>query len=57
MVIKLAPVSLSNKKVNFYTCPRVTLPRKKILSIAFFKYFWRGWGVGGGGGDACSHTL
>ena len=28
MVINLAPVSLSNKKVNFYTCPRLTFVKK-----------------------------
>ena len=28
MVINLAPVSLSNKKVNFYTCPRLTFLKK-----------------------------
>ena len=29
MVINLAPLSLSNKKVNFYTCPRLTFLKKK----------------------------
>ena len=29
MVINLAPVSLSNKKLNFYTCPRLTFLKKK----------------------------
>ena len=28
MVFNLAPVSLSNKKVNFYTCPRLTFLKK-----------------------------
>ena len=28
MVVNLAPVSLSNKKVNFYTCPRLTFLKK-----------------------------
>ena len=28
VVVNLAPVSLSNKKVNFYTCPRLTFLKK-----------------------------
>ena len=53
MVINLAPVSLSNKKVNFYTCPRVTFLKKNatekntfnsISKPLDFKIFW--WGRG-----------
>jgi len=48
MVINLAPVSLSNKKVNFYTCPRLTFLKKKATENAYksisepldFKIFW-----------------
>ena len=54
MVINLAPVSLSNKKVNFYTCPRLTFLKKNATENAYksisepldFKLFL------GGGGDA-----
>ena len=53
MVINLAPVSLSNKKVNFYTCPRLTFLNKDATENAYksisesldVKIFW-----GGGGG-------
>ena len=55
MVINLAPVSLSNKKVNFYTCPRLTFLKKTATENAYksisepldFKIFWGGGGVGG----------
>ena len=48
MVINLAPVSLSNKKVNFYTCPRLTFLKKNATKNAYknisepldFKIFW-----------------
>ena len=30
MVINLAPVSFTNKKVNFYTCSRLTFLKKKM---------------------------
>ena len=48
MVIKLAPVSLSNKKVNFYTWPRLTFLKKNARENAYksisepldFKMFW-----------------
>ena len=58
MVINLAPVSLSNKKVNFYTCPRLTFLKKNATENAYknvsepldFKIFWRG------GGVACLQT-
>ena len=48
MVINLAPVSLSNKKVNFYTCPRLTFLKKNATENAYksisepldFKIFW-----------------
>ena len=51
MVINLAPVSLSNKKVNFYTCPRLTFLKKNATENAYksisepldFKIFW--WGA------------
>ena len=52
MVINLAPVSLSNKKVNFYTWPRLTEEKchgntyKSISEPLDFKLFW------GGGGHA-----
>ena len=50
MVINLAPVSLKNKKVNFYTCPRLTFLKKNATANAYksiseplhFKIFWRG---------------
>ena len=35
MVINLAPVSLSNKKVNFYTCPRLTFLKKNVTENAY----------------------
>ena len=55
MIINLAPVSLSNKEVNFYTCPRLTLLKKNTTENSYksisepldLKIFWRG----GGGGD------
>ena len=48
MVINLAPVSLSNKKVNYYTCPRLTFLKKNATENAYksipeplnFKIFW-----------------
>ena len=50
MVINLAPVSLSNKKVNFYTCPRLTFLKRNATEKAWksvsepldFKIFWGG---------------
>ena len=56
MVINLAPVSLSNKKVNFYTCPRLTFLKKNAMENGYksisepldLKIFW-GEGEGGGG--------
>ena len=53
IVINLTPASLSNTKVNFYTCPRLTFLKKNATENAFksifvpldFKIFW-----GGGGG-------
>ena len=50
MVINLTPVSLSNKKVNFYTCPRLTFLKKNATENAYkrisepldFKIFWGG---------------
>ena len=56
MVINLAPVSLSNKKVNFYTCPRLTFLKRNTTENAYkrisepldFKIFW--------GGGACPQT-
>ena len=55
MVINLAPASLSNKKVNFYTYPKLTFLKKNAMGNADkgiyepvdFKIFWRG---------ACPHT-
>ena len=35
MVINLAPVLLSNKKVNFYTCPRLTFLKKNTTENAY----------------------
>ena len=35
MVINLAPLSLSNKKVNFYTCPRLTFLKKNAMENAY----------------------
>ena len=35
MVINLAPVSLSNKEVNFYTCPRLTFLKKNATENAY----------------------
>ena len=48
MVINLSPVSLSNKKVNIYTCPRLTFLKKNATENAYksiseplnFKIFW-----------------
>ena len=49
MVVNLAPVSLSNKKVNFYTFPRLTFLKtknatenayKSIFEPLDFKIFW-----------------
>ena len=48
MVINLAPASLSNKKVNFYTYPRLTFLKKNATENAYksisepldFKIFW-----------------
>ena len=50
MVVNLAPVSLSNKKVKFYTCPRLTFLQKNATENAYksiseplyFKIFWGG---------------
>ena len=52
MIINLAPVSLSNKEVNFYTCPRLTLLKKNATENSYksisepldLKTFWRGAG-------------
>ena len=57
MIINLASVSLSNKEVNFYTCPRLTLLKKNTTENSYksisepldLKIFWRVGGVGGGG--------
>ena len=62
MVINLAPVSLSNKKVNFYTCPRLSFLKKNATENASksisepldFKIFCGG---GGGGGGMPPHPL
>ena len=35
MVVNLAPVSLSNIKVNFYTCPRLTFLKKNATENAY----------------------
>ena len=35
MVINLSPVSLSNKKVNIYTCPRLTFLKKNATENAY----------------------
>ena len=50
MVINLAPVSLSNKIVNFYTCPRLNFLKKNATENAYksisepldFNMFWGG---------------
>ena len=50
MVVNLAPVSLSDKKVKFYTCPRMTFLQKNASENAYksiseplyFKIFWGG---------------
>ena len=60
MVINLAPVSLSNQKVNFYTCPRLTFLKRNTTENAYkriseplhFKIFFLVGGGGGGGGHA-----
>ena len=39
MVINLAPVLLSNKKVNFYTCPRLTFLKKNTTENAYKSIF------------------
>ena len=56
MVVKLAPVSLSNKNVKFYTCPRLTFLHKNATENAYKSiseplYFK----ISGGG--ACPQTL
>ena len=35
LVINLSPVSLSNKKVNIYTCPRLTFLKKNVMENAY----------------------
>ena len=55
MVINLAPPSLSNRKVNFYNCQRLTFLKKNAMENAYksiseplnFKIFWEGggWGI------------
>ena len=48
MVVNLAQVSLSNRKENFYTCPRLTFLKKNATENAYksisepldFKIFW-----------------
>ena len=50
MVVNLAQVSLSNRKENFYTCPRLTFLKKNATENAYksisepldFKIFWGG---------------
>ena len=37
MVINLAAASLSNKKVNFYTCPRLTFLKKNATAENAYK--------------------
>ena len=52
VVSNWAPVSLSNKKVNFYTCPRLSFLKKYATENAYksisepldFKIFWEGGG-------------
>ena len=39
MVINLAPASLSKKKVNFYTCPRLTFLKKKCHGKCLQEHF------------------
>ena len=57
IVINLAPISLSNKKVNFYTCPRLPFLKKNATENACkstCQNFLGGGGGGGGGGrGAC----
>ena len=54
MVINLAPVSLSNKKVNFYTCPRLTFLKKNATENDYKSIFENFLGERGGGGrEAC----
>ena len=48
MVINLAPVSLSNKKVNFYTCPRLTFLKKNATENGYKSIFENFLGEGGG---------
>ena len=55
IVINLAPISLSNKKVNFYTCPRLPFLKKNATENACkstCQNFLGGGGGGGGGGGA-----
>ena len=60
MVVNLAPVSLSDKKVKVYTCPRLTFLQKNATENAYksiseplyFKIFW-----GGGGGGMSPDPL
>ena len=53
MVINLAPVSLSNKKVNFYTCPRLTFLKKNATENGYESIFENFLGEWGGGREAC----
>ena len=39
MVINLTPVSLTNKKVKFYTCPRLTFLKKNATENAYKSIF------------------
>ena len=58
MVINLAPASLSNKKVNFYTCLRLTFLKKNATENAHKSIFepLDCKICGGGGGRACPQT-
>ena len=40
MVINLAPVSLNNKKVNFYTCSRLTFLKKICHGKCLKEHYW-----------------
>ena len=51
MVVNSAPVSLSNKKVNFYTCPKLTFLKKHVTEMLkrAFQSLWISKFSGGGG--------
>ena len=59
MVINLAPALLSNRKANFYTCPRLTFLTKNATKNAYKSIFCASRPqnfLGGGGGGHTPRT-